>query len=311
MAEKKPMRLLVAVDGSERSLNAVRYLAQIEAFRRMQLVLFHVFSGVPESFYDLEREPKSLGSVATVRSWEASQREAMQRFMDKARKVLLRAGFAAEAVSVRMLKRKRGIARDIILEAQTGGYHAVVMRRRGLTALRGMILGSVATKLLERLNFIPIILVGREGPGRDILVPVDGSAGSMKAVEFLGSTLSGGDVDVDLLNVIRAEGARDTGALPLLSSEQVSVARGQIQKFMEDARQRLIQRGFAPERIRTEIVTGASSRAGAIVAAARDGAFTTIVMGRSGLSRPRDFFMGRVSNKVIQLAREKTVWVVT
>jgi hypothetical protein len=31
----------------------------------------------------------------------------------------------------------------------------------------------------------------------------------------------------------------------------------------------------------------------------------TIIMGRRGLSRTQDFFMGRVTNKVVYLAREK------
>jgi hypothetical protein len=33
-------------------------------------------------------------------------------------------------------------------------------------------------------------------------------------------------------------------------------------------------------------------------------------MGRRGLSRPREFFVGRVTNKVIYLAREKSVWAI-
>jgi nucleotide-binding universal stress UspA family protein len=37
----------------------------------------------------------------------------------------------------------------------------------------------------------------------------------------------------------------------------------------------------------------------------------TIIMGRRGLSRTQDFFMGRVTNKVVYLAREKSVWIVS
>jgi hypothetical protein len=36
-----------------------------------------------------------------------------------------------------------------------------------------------------------------------------------------------------------------------------------------------------------------------------------IVVGRRGLSRVEEFFMGRVSDKVLQLAKEMAVWVVT
>ena len=61
----------------------------------------------------------------------------------------------------------------------------------------------------------------------------------------------------------------------------------------------------------TKIITGAHSRAGAIVQEAKQGGYGTIVVGRTGLSKVRDFFMGRVSNKVVHLAKENAVWVVS
>ncbi len=59
------------------------------------------------------------------------------------------------------------------------------------------------------------------------------------------------------------------------------------------------------------MITGVSSRAGAIVEEAKRGGCGTIVMGRRGLSKVEEFFMGRVSNKVINLARDMAVWLVS
>jgi nucleotide-binding universal stress UspA family protein len=311
MAAVKHKKLLVAVDGSERALNTVRYVGGIDAFRKMQVVLFHVFSGVPEAYYDLEREPKSIGSLASVRSWEAQQKQAIADYMEKARQVLLKAGFAAAAVKVNIHKRKKGIARDIVVEAGRG-YHAVILRRRGMTALRGIILGSVATKLLEKLSFVPLVLVGRKPPGKRILVPVDGSDGAMKAVAFLGDTLAGDGYEAKLVYVIRGDGLlinEEPGRY--LAEEDAVTARSRIQSFLDGATRRLLDAGWPAEAITTEIVSGARSRAATIVDVAKAGGYATIVMGRRGLSRTRDFFIGRVSDKVIHLAREKTVWVIT
>jgi nucleotide-binding universal stress UspA family protein len=44
---------------------------------------------------------------------------------------------------------------------------------------------------------------------------------------------------------------------------------------------------------------------------ARNSSCGTIVMGRRGLSRVEEFFMGRVSKKVLQLAKWNAVWVVS
>jgi nucleotide-binding universal stress UspA family protein len=231
--------------------------------------------------------------------------------MEKARQLLLNAGFPEAAVKVDIHKRKKGIARDIITESGKG-YHAVILRRRGMTALRGIILGSVATKLLEKLSFVPLVLVGRKPPGRRILVPVDGSDGAMKAVAFLGDTLSASGYEAKLVYVIRGDGLlvnEEPGRY--LAEEDAATARSRIQAFLDQATQRLVKSGWPPESIGTEIVSGARSRAATIVEVAKAGGFATIVMGRRGLSRARDFFIGRVSDKVIHLAREKTVWVVT
>ena len=51
--------------------------------------------------------------------------------------------------------------------------------------------------------------------------------------------------------------------------------------------------------------------AGTIVNMAEEGGWGTIVLGRKGWSSVSDFFMGRVSNKIIHLAKELAVWVVS
>jgi nucleotide-binding universal stress UspA family protein len=68
--------------------------------------------------------------------------------------------------------------------------------------------------------------------------------------------------------------------------------------------------GVKGDQVSTKVVTGVASRAKAIVEEARKGGYGTIVMGRRGLSRLEEFYMGRVSNKVLQLAKEMAVWVV-
>ena len=69
--------------------------------------------------------------------------------------------------------------------------------------------------------------------------------------------------------------------------------------------------GVEGDRISTKILTGVASRAKAIVEEAKNGGYGTIVVGRKGLSRVEEFIMGRVSNKVVELAKEMAVWVVS
>jgi nucleotide-binding universal stress UspA family protein len=308
--EKQTRKILVAVDGSDRSFKTVKYLTQIDPFRKAKLVLMHVFNGVPESYWDLEREPKSVKSVKYVRAWESEQRKMIQAYMAKARKTLLDAGFSEDRFEVKIQNRKKGIARDIVKEAHAG-YDAVLSRRRGMGRIPGIILGSTTIKLLEKLTFVPLLLAGRKPPGKKFLVAFDGSPDAMRAVDFAASLLGGNDFEFCLLNVIRGSEKTNQEHPALLSPERfVQRVQQNIARNFEAAKEKLVARGCSAEKVQTKIITGVRSRAGAIVDEGKRGDYGTIIMGRRGLSRPHDFFMGRVTNKTIHLAKEKSIWVV-
>jgi nucleotide-binding universal stress UspA family protein len=274
----------------------------------MKIVLFNVFSGVPESYWDLEREPKSVKSVKYVRAWEVQQKKKIEEFMEQARNVLIRAGFPETQVDVKIQQRKKGIARDIVKEARAG-YEAVLTRRRGMGQIPGIILGSVSLKLLEAMSFIPLMLAGRKPPGMKYLIALDGSKDALKAVDFAGSFLSGHAVDFRLLHVIR--GGEKSIEILASSDDFVLNAEKNIVRAFDEAKTRLVAKGFNPDGITTQIITGVRSRAAAIVDEGKKLDVGTIIMGRRGLSRTQDFFMGRVTNKVVYLAREKSVWIVS
>jgi nucleotide-binding universal stress UspA family protein len=310
MVKQKEKKILVPLDGSDRAMNTVRYIAKIDPFFHMHIVLFHVFSSVPEGYWDLEKDPRSTSTVRQVKSWEVGQRKRIKQYMQMAEQCLLKAGFPSARIHIKIQNRKKGIARDTILEARNG-YEAVVTRRRGMTGLRGIVLGSVATKLIEKLLFIPLILAGRKSPGDKVLIAFDGSEGARRAVDFVANTLSGFDYDLKLIHVIRGREERNSESKRMYLPKKYSeITRKEMIGELSKARKKFIDNGFKPQQVTTKFVTGVSSRAEAIVAEAKQENYGTIVMGRRGQSQVRDFFIGRVTNKVIHIARDRTVWVV-
>ena len=200
MRNRADEKILVPVDGSDRAINTVKYIARNEPFHRMRIVLFHVFSSVPESYWDLEDSVASRAVAKQARAWEMSQKKLVKDHMERAKGMLEKSGIPTASIETKIQNRKKGIARDIIKEARNG-YSAVVARRRGTTALRGVVLGGVAAKLVTKIVFVPLILVGKKPPGKRILMGFDGSQDAMKAVDFVGSVLGGYDYEVELLNV--------------------------------------------------------------------------------------------------------------
>jgi nucleotide-binding universal stress UspA family protein len=310
MKKPKKMKILVPVDGSNRALNTVRYVGRVEPFRHMQIVLFNVYNSVPEGYWDLEKDPRSTSTVRQVRSWEIEQRKQINQYMEQANQYLVKAGIAPDSITIKVQNRKKGIARDIIAEARSG-YTAVVTRRRGMTGLRRIVLGSVATKLLTNITFLPLILVGKLTPNNKILLAFDGSENAIRAVKFVASLFGGLDYEVNLFNVIRSDGETPLEHRHIFSPKAFGrVVSKEMAASLNAARVELLGSGFTPDRVATQIIFGASSRAGVIAEKAKQESFGTIVMGRRGHSSVRDFLVGRVTNKVIHLARDRTVWVV-
>ena len=299
MKDQTQKRILVAVDGSDHAFEAVKYTGKFPPFQKMSVTLYTVFNKIPEVYWDLERQPNVGRRIRDIRAWEMQSEKTIREYMEKARRELLGAGYPEGTISVNIHQRKSGIARDIIREAKLG-YSAVMVGRKGLSRLKDLVLGSVATKLLEKLGFMTLIVVGRDPQPGKVLVAFDGSEGSMRSVDYVGNTLGGSDLDVTLLHVVR-EG--DT----LFMKE----ARERMDPIFEVAKSHLKSCGFDGKQISTKVLTDVPSRAGGIVETANEGGYGTIVVGRRGLSKVREFFMGRVSNKVMQLAKEEAVWVVS
>lgn len=310
MQKNKTKKILLPLDGSRRSLETVRFFAAMKPFQRHEIVLFHVYNVIPECYWDLAREPKSIKVVGPVKAWEIEQRKNIEKALSKARQLLVQAGFDKPSVKVSIRKRKKGIARDIVQEARNG-YGAVVIRRRGSGALRSMVLGSVAAKLIESITFAPVLILGRKKKTGNVLMAMDSSDGAMRALDFLANQLGGFDYDVRLFHVIRGNGDLARNHPQLRTPDECrKMAYDTIKGVFNEARKRLIANGFSSSQISETIITNAFSRAGAIAKIVKEEGFDTIVIGRRGISRPRAFSIGRVTNKVIHMARQFSVWMI-
>ena len=311
MTQSRLEKLLVTVDGSDRSILTMNFLASLEPFRHVKITLFNVFSQMPESFYDLRQDPVMSKSACQMGVWEISQRQLMQAHMDKCKQILVEAGFDPGNIRISIHRRKQGVARDILSEAQKA-YGAVVLRRRGMSNLKSLVVGSVAYKLIHYLTFLPLIFAGRKPFNRRILIAVDGSAGAMRAVDFIGRTIGDWDCHVGLVGVYRDDWATMTDSTGRAVGEELrNSALSKMQEALATAKDRLVHAGCTAPHISSRVVTDSVSRAGSIVDMAEKEDYSTIVLGRKGISRVRKFALGRVGSKVLHIAREHSLWVVS
>ncbi|MFP3870000.1 MAG: universal stress protein [Syntrophobacteria bacterium] len=303
-------KVLIAVDGSPHSLNGVKYVAQQWAPAGLKVNLMYVMPTAPEIFWDLEQDDFFKHKMKTkYAAWKRTTRKMAQGFLDDARNLLVKAKVTENDVGVILQERKTGIARDI-LEECARGYDAVVVGRRGLNKLEDLFLGSVSNKIVERVHDIPVWVVGGEIQSKKMLLAVDASDNSRKAVEYVGTFASGTEAELTLYHVVRrfgigaaaefAEGMEDLG-------EEVEST---IQRMFQAYQKSLELAGVPAARVSTRYKTDSYTRAGDILREAREGRYGTIVMGRRGLSRVREFLMGRVTSKVLSRAEGLALWIV-
>lgn len=297
-------KILVLVDGSDRSLNTIRYISGFAPLKGKQIVLFNVFHKVPDYYWDLSNEPMMGGRAPHMASWEAQNRQIIDKFMEKSVAMLRTSGFPIEDIIVKIENRVKGVARDIIAESARG-YTAVVARRRGFTKVPGLLMGSVADKLMVSMGSVPLFFAGVEPVSDKILIAIDISDSAMNAVRFVGNIGGKSGYSVTLCHVVRDN--------EIFSDENYGdnpAGRTSMLQVFENAKKILVENGFNPENINDKVISGAGSRAGSIARFAAEGGFPTIVMGRQGVSRVKEFFLGRVSKKVIYAAHRHTVCLV-
>ena len=309
MANKK--NILIALDGSKHSLNAARYVARTCNPASLKVNLIHVMPTAPETFWDLEKDAYFKERIQPkYTAWKKNSEETAQRFMNDARNVLVKAGVAENDVGVILQEREVGIARDIVMQSARG-YDAVVVGRRGLSKLADLFLGSVANKIVEVVKDTSVWVVGDNINSKRMLLAVDASDNASKAVDYVGKIAKAPDVEITLFHVVRRLGFLDD---PTLRDHEVEgfweEVKRDIPRMTRYYKERLEKAGVKGSRISSQVNLHSASRAKDILTEAREGAYGTIVMGRRGLSKVREFLMGRVTSKVLHRAEGFAVWIV-
>ncbi len=146
---------------------------------------------------------------------------------------------------------------------------------------------------------------------RNILIAVDGSENARRAVSYVGQLLGGmKDFKVGILHVV-PEPDEDFFPTAEEKEEWMEKRKKKVGGMLEEYRQMLITAGFDPTRVSARsTVRTCPSMAECILAERDETEYSTIVLGRQGLSRSEEFLFGSVSSKIVNHARNCTVWVV-
>lgn len=308
-----PRKLLVALDGSRHSHNALHYLAGL--FAGQEYVRFHLLSLVAGVALPAGGEWLSEEERLNMLGSEAQKRLRTHRgYLRSAEEYLIKQGVGPERISKEVLICRATLAADIAHEARKGLYDAMVLGRRGMTKLEEVLLGGVSVKLLEQCHDVPQWIIDGEVDSHRFLVPVDGSPYSLMAVDHLAFMLGNHpDAEITLFHstAILAE-------QPQFKAEDFHrqwdpdwchLHLHQSTDLFQAPRQLLLDAGFPPHRIKEEETSKGFEPSRQILRQAMIDDYGTIVLGRRGAQIKKGVFRG-VSDRVLLMAQHVAVWVI-
>jgi nucleotide-binding universal stress UspA family protein len=306
-------KILVAIDDSTASRQAVDYAGRMRPLiPGLGFTLFHVQP--PISQFLEEEAKRSARAQAELNTIAVRNAEASRGWLAKCRDRLIRAGAAEAEVELSTQPRRRGLAKDILDYAQNGLFDAILVGRRGISSVEQMFMGSVSAHLVANSPVIPVWLVDGEVRSTRIMAAVDGSESALRAVDHLGFMLSGDPrARVHFFHVASrlrdyCEIDFDSGSGEVLESMIADGDKRCMEDFMAAALAKLRAAGIRQEQIETRTAPTLASVGESILAAAREGEFGTIVMGRRGVNK--SFFGGKVSYHVSQNLSGAALWLV-
>ncbi len=146
---------------------------------------------------------------------------------------------------------------------------------------------------------------------KNILIAVDDSENACRAVSYVAQLLGNAKgFKVAILHVI-PQPEEDYFATSDEKEKWFDRYKQKVDTMLEECRQILIREGFDSNNVSaSSVLRHCPSMAQCILAERDEAEYGTIVVGRHGLSRSEEFLFGSVSSKIVNHARNCTVWVV-
>lgn len=269
--------ILVPVDGSHPSLHAEELVVLIAKTFNSKVTVLHT---VPHDLIQLVSRPSANIPASIATELRSSLEQKGNQIISNARAL-----YNEEKIPVETKLIEYGDPAESILEA-CGEFDIIVMGGRGDGDTEEFELGSVAKKI-TRHSECPVLLVKKRSPITKILVPIDGSDDSKKALNYAIELAQQQNAELTLLNV-------NHKPFQLFGQETAKIVSESI---IKEASTLVETRGLQPESL---IEYGSPAKM--IAKTAQDGNHDLIIMGSRGRSGIRRFLLGGVSDKVANIA---------
>lgn len=257
---------LLAVGDERAASYTLRFLKEIYSnFCDLHLTLFYVAPRPPSRDMrddGLTPSDKGLRNLTTAKKTKGGT--AIEKATDWLEKTVQ---CPKENIRTKMVHSRKGTVCELITEARSGAYDALLLGRRGLSWFEEIFANSVSHELLWQDIDFPIWICRRppKNPRHDVLLCMDGSAASLRMVDHAGYML--------------AEEVSHTFTLFHVTSDGFDTSKST--RIFNEGLAALAENGIDEERIEMKIVKG-RNQVKAILKEAAQGNYSAVGVGRHG-----------------------------
>lgn len=306
-------KVLIAVDDSRHSENTLRYAASlIDSVKPLKFVLYHVQPTISQYLVD-EARTKPSANAELNKLMQKSHESAMV-LLDRHKDLMISFGVSDSNIQTMSLPSKFGVAKDVLEYGTALLYDAIVVGRRGVSGLTEMFVGSVSNNVVNNSELLPIWVVDGKTASKNIMVAIDGSQSSLRAVDHL-SFIFGGNPDVTISFFHVVPRLADFCPIDFSDTETSTLEeiiqegdKAFIDRFYARALKKLADAGIEKRQIRINVHKGGLKTGKVILEAYQKGGFGTLIVGRRGTNR--GYFSGSVSRYLVNQFSGGALWVV-
>jgi len=156
-------KILIAIDDSEGSLKAVDFVGQqFAGVKDLKITLLHVIPNLPAPLWDdghiLTQEERDTRNQV-IDKWLANQRLKLEPMFTKAAEMLTKRGIDKNQLDTRTVADTLDVAGSILHEVKDGDYQMLAIGRHGYSKTERLIIGSVATAVINRGEGMAICVI--------------------------------------------------------------------------------------------------------------------------------------------------------
>ncbi len=140
-------KILIAVDETETSVNALNYVAQMASgMPEIRICLVHIYPEPPPDYYM---------KGGTLAAYKETQNSKAERVFTKALTILTDAGISREQITTdNRFTENKTISDELLAVRSEGGFGTVVVGKRGVSRTEEFLFGSISNALAQHsMNF--------------------------------------------------------------------------------------------------------------------------------------------------------------